>query len=59
MHRYWLIDGDGKREERLLDLWLERGVDGIIDAAVTSQDKKVTSIYERVPIINANRMVWI
>ena len=51
-------DGDGKREERLLDLLLERGVDGIIDAAVTSQDKKVTSIYERVPIITANRMVF-
>jgi len=51
-------DGDGKREKRLLDLLLERGVDGIIDAAVTSQDKKVTSIYERVPIITANRMVF-
>ena len=40
-------DGDPKREERLLDLLLERGVDGIIDAAVTSQDDKVAEISER------------
>ena len=50
-------DGDPKREERLLDLLLERGVDGIIDAAVTSQDDKVAEISERVPIVTANRMV--
>ena len=51
-------DGDPKREERLLDLLLERGVDGIIDAAVTSQDDKVAEISERVPIVTANRMVF-
>ncbi len=51
-------DGDPKREERLLDLLLERGVDGIIDAAVTSQDEKVADISKQLPVVTANRMVF-
>ena len=51
-------DGDPKREERLLDLLLERGVDGIIDAAVTSQDEKVADISNQLPVVTANRMVF-
>ncbi len=50
-------DNDPDREARLFDVLLQRGVDGIIDAAVTHMDPHLERISREVPIVTANRMV--
>jgi len=50
-------DNDAKREARLFDVLMERGVDGIIDAAVTNSDDKIVNMAANVPIVTANRLV--
>ena len=50
-------DNDPDREARLLDVLMQRGVDGIIDAAVTHVDPHLERLATEVPIVTANRMV--
>lgn len=49
-------DGDPAREKRLLGVLMDRGVDGIIDAAVSRHAPFVSSIAAEIPIVTANRM---
>lgn len=50
-------DNDPARESRLFDVLMERGVDGIIDAAVHRLDPALVRRAKEVPIVTANRMV--
>tara|TARA_E500000331_G_scaffold101534_1_gene98430 strand:- start:5982 stop:7004 length:1023 start_codon:yes stop_codon:yes gene_type:complete len=49
-------DSDPEREKQFFQVLLERGVDGIIDAAVTSNDPTAVSFSSELPIVTANRM---
>ena len=51
-------DSDPKREEKLLEILLERGVDGIIDAAVSSHDLAAAKIADQIPVVTANRRAF-
>ena len=51
-------DGDPKREEKLLEILLERGVDGIIDAAVSSHALAAAKIADQIPVVTANRRAF-
>ena len=50
-------DNDPDREARLFDVLMQRGVDGIIDAAVTHMNPHLERLAMEVPIVTANRMV--
>lgn len=50
-------DSDPVREARLVDVLLERGVDGIIDAAVLRNDPKMEAVARTLPVVTANRQV--
>ena len=50
-------DNDPDREARLFDVLLQRGVDGIIDVAVTHMDPHLVRISEEIAVVTANRMV--
>ncbi|MXW86173.1 MAG: LacI family transcriptional regulator, partial [Boseongicola sp. SB0667_bin_21] len=50
-------DNDPDREARLFDVLMQRGVDGIIDAAVTHMDPHLVRISKDVPVVTASRMV--
>ncbi len=49
-------DNDPDREARLFDVLMQRGVDGIINAAVTHVDPHLVRVSEDVPVVTANRM---
>lgn len=50
-------DSDPERESRLYEVLLERGVDGIIDAAVTRDDPSAVRAALDIPMVTANRLV--
>ncbi len=50
-------DSDADREARLYDVLRERGVDGIINAAVHRTDPAVERIAEDIPVVTVNRKV--
>ena len=51
-------DGQIEREGRLIDVLRERGVDGIIHAAVLRSDPKITDVAaEGLPVITLNRKI--
>lgn len=51
-------DNDAEREARLLGTLLERGVDGIIDAAPTTVDPGIENVARHdVPVVTANRRI--
>ena len=49
-------DNDPSKEKKFLQVLMERGVDGIIDAAVTAHDHTALSYSSEIPIVTANRM---
>lgn len=50
-------DNDPEREARLFEVLMERGVDGIINAAVTRSSPKFAKMAGSVPMVTANRMI--
>lgn len=50
-------DSDPAREARLYDVLRERGVDGVVNAAVERQDKAVERLFEEFPVVTVNRKV--
>lgn len=50
-------DGDADRAARMLGVLLERGVDGIIDAAVERHDPLMEDAIKSLPVVTANRRV--
>lgn len=51
-------DGVAEREERLVDALLERGVDGIIDAAAHHDDPRINSVSNLgIPVVTVNRQI--
>ncbi len=48
-------DNDPDREARLLDVLMQRGVDGIVDAAATRMDPHLERVAREVPVVTANR----
>ena len=51
-------DSDPNRESTLIDVLLERGVDGIIDAAVRRRDPRIVELAQQgIPVVTANRAV--
>lgn len=51
-------DGIAEREERLIDALLERGVDGIIDAAAYQDDPRIKGVADQgIPVVTVNRQV--
>jgi len=51
-------DNDANRKVKLLDVLLERGVDGIIDAAADISDPKMIEVFEQgLPIVTVNRTI--
>ena len=51
-------DGDPEREEKLVDVLLERGVDGIIDAAAQRDDPRMLAVVAQgVPVVTVNREI--
>ncbi len=50
-------DNDPERESRLFGVLLERGVDGIIDAAARCADPQLHEVAAEVPVVTANRQV--
>ena len=50
-------DNDPEREARLFEVLMERGVDGIINAAVTRSSPKFAKMAGAVPMVTANRMI--
>ena len=49
-------DSDPQREERLLNVLLERGVDGIINAAAHLADPAFEMASRNIPVVTANRL---
>ena len=49
-------DNDPSKEKKFIQVLMERGVDGIIDAAVTAHDPTAVSYSTEIPIVTANRM---
>lgn len=51
-------DGDVEREAKLVDVLLDRGVDGIIDAAVYRDDPRMRKVAaEGIPLVTINRSI--
>jgi LacI family transcriptional regulator len=51
-------DNDADRKVKLLDVLLERGVDGIVDAAADVLDPKMIDVFEQgLPIVTVNRQI--
>lgn len=51
-------DSDSEREDRLLDVLRERGVDGIVHAAVTLSDPRITeAAAQGLPVVTVNRRI--
>jgi LacI family transcriptional regulator len=51
-------DNNADRKVKLLDVLLERGVDGIIDAAADISDPKMIEVFEQgLPIVTVNRAI--
>ena len=50
-------DNDANRETRLFNVLRERGVDGIIDAAVRRVDPSVEKLFEDIPVVTVNRHI--
>ncbi len=50
-------DSDPGREARLYDVLRERGVDGVVNAAVERQDPAVEKLFEEFPVVTVNRKV--
>jgi LacI family transcriptional regulator len=50
-------DDNAEREHKLFNLLIDRGVDGIIDAAVTRLDKIYERMSHEIAIVTANRMI--
>src|SRR6056297_3130643 len=48
-------DNDADREARLLDVLRERGVDGVINAAVQFDDPRIERFAEELPFVTVNR----
>jgi len=49
-------DNDPSKEKKFIQVLMERGVDGIIDAAITAHDHSVVGYSTEIPIVTANRM---
>ena len=50
-------DSDPAREARLYDVLRERGVDGVVNAAVERRDPAAVKLFEEVPVVTVNRKV--
>ncbi|WP_299757599.1 LacI family DNA-binding transcriptional regulator [uncultured Boseongicola sp.] len=51
-------DNDIDRESKLVEVLLERGVDGIIDAAAHRSDPRIVEVaQENVPVVTVNRLI--
>ncbi|NNE89779.1 MAG: LacI family DNA-binding transcriptional regulator [Silicimonas sp.] len=50
-------DSDADREARLYDVLRERGVDGIINAAVHRIDPAALQVFDEIPVVTINRRV--
>lgn len=51
-------DSDVEREAKLIDVLLERGVDGIIDAAANREDPRIVAVAEQgLPVVTVNRQI--
>ncbi len=51
-------DGIAEREARLIDALLERGVDGIIDAAAYEDDPRINTVADQgIPVVTVNRQI--
>lgn len=48
-------DGDADREMRLMDVLRDRGVDGVINAAVLIDDPRIERFAARIPCVTVNR----
>lgn len=48
-------DGDAEREARLFDVLRERGVDGVINAAVLLNDPEIEELAHDIPVVTVNR----
>lgn len=50
-------DSDPAREARLYDVLRERGVDGVVNAAVERRDPAVEKLFTEIPVVTVNRKV--